>query len=294
MGHGIAQEFAVSGHAVSLNDLSEERLAHARARIRDNLEMLGRTSDWAEVAARLTFTDNLPAAVREADIVVEATSEDLNAKRSLFKELDIMCPANVILASNTSTFMPSQLFEAVDHPGRAIVTHYFNPPYLVPLVEVVAGPATSPETVEAIRHLLVSIGKTPIVLEKESLGFIANRLQAALFRECFALIESGIARPEDIDAVVTSSFGRRLAVAGPFEAFDVAGADIWHAISERLMPDIESSGEVPPTMARLVEEGNLGLKTGSGVYEWTEESASELRRRTARALQEIQRWNRDD
>lgn len=291
MGHSIAQEFAVSGYHVSLNDVSEERLDHARERIRQNLEMLGRSDEWDGVASRITLTDDLRAAVEDADLVVEAIVENLEVKLALFAELEGICRADTILASNTSTYMPSQLAEATKNPGRVIVTHYFNPPHVVPLVEVVGGRDTSPETVETVRDLLVSQGKRPVVLEKEALGFIANRLQAALLRECFALVENGVARPEDIDTVVTSSLGRRLGVAGPFEVFDAAGADVWYAICEQLMQDIESSTEVPAGIARMVERGNFGLKTGRGVYEWTEESSSDLRGRIARAVEEIGRWN---
>ena len=187
--------------------------------------------------------------------------------------------------------MPSQLAEATKNPSRVVVTHYFNPPHVVPLVEVVGGRETSSETIETVRDLLVSQGKKPVVLGTEALGFIANRLQAALLRECFSLVENGVARPEDIDTVVTTSLGRRLGVAGPFEVFDAAGADVWQAIFEGLMHDIESSTEVPPGIARMVERGDFGLKTGRGVYEWTPESSAELRSRIARAVEEIGRWN---
>ena len=291
MGHSIAQEFAVSGYRVSLNDVSEERLDHARERIRQNLEMLGRSDEWDGVASRITFTVDLRTAVADADLVVEAIVENLEVKQALFTKMESICGSDTILASNTSTYMPSQLAEATKNPGRVLVMHYFNPPHVVPLVEVVGGRDTSPDTVETVRDLLVSQGKKPVVLEKEALGFIANRLQAALLRECFALVENGVARPEDIDTVVTSSLGRRLGVAGPFEVFDAAGADVWYAICEQLMPDIESSTEVPPAIARMAESGNFGLKTGRGVYEWPDEAAIDLRRRIARAVEEIGRWN---
>ncbi len=291
MGHSIAQEFAVAGYRVSLNDVSEERLDEARERIRQNLEMLGRSDEWRDVSSRIVFTDDLRTAVMDADIVIEAITENLQVKQSLFADIESICRDDAILASNTSTFLPSQIAESTRNPGRVLVMHYFNPPHVVPLVEVVGGRETSPETLETARDLLVSQGKSPVVLEKEALGFIANRLQAALLRECFALVESGVARPEDIDTVVTRSLGRRLGVAGPFEVFDAAGADVWHAICEGVMADIESSTDVPPAIARMVKRGDFGLKTGRGVYEWTDESAAELRRKIARAVEEIGRWN---
>ena len=291
MGHSIAQEFAVTGRQVSLNDVSEERLTDARERIRQNLEMLGRSQEVDEVESRITFTGDLRTAVENADLVVEAITENLEAKRVMFAELESICRADTILASNTSTYLPSQIAEATRNPERVVVMHYFNPPHVVPLVEVVGGRDTSPETVETVRALVVSQGKKPVMLKKEALGFIANRLQAALLRECFALVEDGVARPEDIDTVVRSGLGRRLGVAGPFEVFDAAGADVWHAICLQLMTDIESSTDVPPAIARMVERGDYGLKTGRGVYEWTPESTTALRRRIAHAVEEIGRWN---
>ena len=294
MGHGIAQEFALAGYSVSLSDLDEERLVQARDNIENNLKMLGLTAESDLVAEKLTTAADMPVAVRDADLVIEAISENLSAKRSLFAKLDSICKPETILASNTSTFMPSQLAEATNRPSQVLVAHYFNPPYLVPLVEVVASQTTSSATIDTVRDILISIGKKPVVLEKESLGFIANRLQAALLRECFALVENGVASPNAIDTVVKSSIGRRLAVAGPFEIFDAAGADVWNAISEQLMPDLESSSQVPPMMSKLVSDGNLGLKTGRGVHEWTDDTAAELRSRIAHFLQEMRRWDQDE
>ncbi|MXY43147.1 MAG: 3-hydroxyacyl-CoA dehydrogenase family protein, partial [Dehalococcoidia bacterium] len=139
MGHSIAQEFAVAGCQVALNDVSEDRLGHARERIRQNLEMLGRSQEVDEVESRMTFTGDLRTAVEGADLVVEAVTEDLEVKQALFAELESLCREDTILASNTSTFMPSQLAEVTKNPGRVLVTHYFNPPHVVPLVEVVGG-----------------------------------------------------------------------------------------------------------------------------------------------------------
>ena len=294
MGHGIAQEFAEHGRPVSLNDLSGRRLEQARSNIRRNLETLSMGARWDRIAARLTFTEDLRAAVQDADLVIEAITEDLDAKRRLFSDLERFCKADAILASNTSTFMPSQLAEGAERPGRMLVAHFFNPPYVVPLVEVVVGPATSEESVDAVRGILLEMGKNPVTLSKELPGFIANRLQAALLRECFAIVESGAASARDVDEVVRSSIGPRLGAAGPFEVLDTAGLDVWRAISEHLMPEIESSGEIPPGLARLVERGNYGLKTGRGVYEWTDESASDLHRRISRALRAGRRNSLDE
>jgi 3-hydroxybutyryl-CoA dehydrogenase len=166
-----------------------------------------------------------------------------------------------------------------------LVAHYFNPPALVPLVEVVRGPETSDETVTTVRDLLVRMGKRPALVQKELIGFIGVRLQAALGREACSLVERGVATPEDIDTVVKHSFGRRLAVAGVFEIADLAGLDIYAAVAP-VFQDLDSSTDVPTILQQKVERGELGVKTGQGFYTWTPESAAALRERIGRALVE--------
>jgi len=289
MGHGIAQEMATAGLKVALHDVSQERLDAARANIGRNLGTLG-VRDAAAVLARTRTGTMLREVAEDADLVIEAISEDLEAKRKLFAELDGICPPRTIFASNSSSLMPSRMAAAVKRPDRLLVAHYFNPPYLVPLVEIVRGPETSDETVATVHALMLRIGKTPVVLRKEVPGFIANRIQAALSRECLSLVERGIATPEEVDAVVRGSIGRRLAAAGPFEIFDAAGADVWQSIGKQVLPDIDASREVSPLVNGLVERGELGIKSGKGFYEWTPQRAQELRERMARALREIRGW----
>ena len=292
MGHGIAQEFALAGYDVHLNDLTEEGLRQAADKVRCNLEMLvgmGLVSrNQADSApSRFHTTTALSEAVREADVVIEAVFEDLALKQRIFAELDRACPERTILASNTSTFMPSKLASATRRPDRVLVTHYFNPPHLLPLVEVVPGKETSDETVTAITDLLAKVGKRPALVQKEVPGFIGNRLQAALIREALSLVEQGVATPQDVDTVVKNGFGRRLSCAGPFEIFDIAGWDLVEAVVSQLFPEIDSSPEVPRWLREKVERGELGLKTGKGFHEWTPESAEALRRRIAQALVDI-------
>ena len=292
MGHGIAQEFALAGYDVHLNDLTEEKLRQAADTVRDNLEMLVgmglvSRSQADSAPSRLHTTTALSEAVREADVVIEAVFEDLVLKQRIFTELDRACPKRTILASNTSTFMPSKLASATRRPGKVLVTHYFNPPHLLPLVEVVPGKETSDETVTAITDLLTKVGKRPALVQKEVPGFIGNRLQAALIREALSLVEQGVATPQDVDTVVKNGFGRRLSCAGPFEIFDIAGWDLVEAVVSQLFPEIDSSPEVPRWLREKVERGELGVKTGKGFHEWTPESAEALRRRIAQALVDI-------
>jgi 3-hydroxybutyryl-CoA dehydrogenase len=169
-----------------------------------------------------------------------------------------------------------------------IVAHYFNPAHLIPVVEVVLGPETAPETVETTTRLLREAGKTPAVLRKEVPGFIANRLQSALLREALALVEDGVCSMEDLDAVVSLGFGRRLAAFGPLALHDMAGLDVWYAIASGLFPVISDAKEAQPTLADRFARGDLGFKTGRGFYEWTPtEAAAALAKRDAELLRHL-------
>lgn len=296
MGHGIAQEFALAGYDVALHDISEELLVHAQENMRRNLSIMvdaGMVSRQAADSAPndVCFSTNLSEVVRDADYIVEAITEDLQLKQQVFAEMDKLCPSHTIIASNSSTFMPGSMASATTRPDRVLVTHYFNPPHFVPLVEVVRHPGTSDSTFETAISLLERIGKRPVGVRKEVPGFIGNRLQFALLRECLSLVEHGVATPQDIDAVVKNSFGRRLAVAGPFEVFDAAGWDTIFAILTELAPDLDASDTASEMAAENVRQGRLGLKSGSGFYDWTPETAQGLRGRIAHALIEIEKWS---
>ena len=293
MGHGIAQEFAAAGYSVALNDVSDDRLQAALANISRNLRMMGKADAVPAALERISVSTDLIAASGHADLVIEAAIEDLAVKRALFAQLDATCRPDAVLASNTSSFVPSKLAPAVKRPERLLVAHFFNPPYLVPAVEIVRGPQTSDQVVDAVCALLKRMGKKPTVLKQEIPGFLANRLQAALFRECLALVQSGAATPDDIDNVVRNGIGRRLAAAGPFEIFDAAGIDVWRAIGRQVLPDIDASPNVSPLVEQKVAEGALGLKSGRGFHQWTSESADELRGRMVQALLEIRKWNEE-
>jgi 3-hydroxybutyryl-CoA dehydrogenase len=295
MGHGIAQEFAAAGFEVGLYDVDETRLREALTRIAANLERLETAGVVAPGAAgtaptRIRLSTILSEATADADYVVEAAPEHLPLKRDLFAEFDRLCAPSTILASNTSTFTPSSLASATRRPDRVLVTHYFNPPFLVPLVEVVRGPQTSDATVATVVPLLKNIGKSPVVVQKEVPGFIGNRLQLALVREALSIVAQGLATPADVDLVVRTSLGRRWSVAGPFETSDAAGLDTVLAVAGQLFPAIESSPDVPALLHDMVARGELGLKSGKGFYDWSAETAEALRERIRQALIEIARW----
>ena len=295
MGHGIALQFAVGGFEVALHDTSDENLESARANIASTLVSLrdqGLIDEDTAAAApeRIRTSTSLAESVATVGLVVEAVFEDLELKQQVFADLDRHCPAHTVLTSNTSSFMTSQLAPSTSRPDKVVVGNWWNPAYLVPLVEVVRGPQTSDETIAITRHVFEAVGKRPIVLQKESLGFIGNRMQFALLREALSIVDKGIATPEDVDAVVKTSFGRRLAVAGPLEVFDFAGWDTISHICDELFPDLDTSAGNFPVLREMVARGDFGVKSGRGFYEWDDDAVAALRRRLTHALSSIDRF----
>lgn len=296
MGHGIAQEFAQAGYQVVLNDLDDEVLQTALTRIRTNFDMMTKegmceTNQGDHALAHIHTETNLEKALSKADVVIEAMTENLEIKLPLYEKLDALCASHTIFASNSSSYMPSKMAVATQRPDKVIGTHYFNPPFLIPLVEVVRSAQTSDKTTTHIFDLLTQIGKTPVIVEKEMPGFIANRIQAAVWREILYLVEEGVATPQDIDLVVKNSIGRRWPVAGPFEITELTNLKQKQAILKELFPSLASFSEVPNVLNEKVERGDLGVTTGKGFYNWTPESTQALRDKIAKALIEIDRWS---
>ncbi len=292
MGHGIAQEFALAGYAVHLHDLSTEKLQQAISAMQANLQRLTdlglvTPAQRAAVGQNIHPSTRLAEVVADADVVIEAVFEQLELKQAVFQELDQLSPARTILASNTSTLLPSKLAAVTHRPDRVLIAHYFNPPYLVPLVELVRHPTTAEATVATMYELLTRLGKKPAIVQKEVPGFIANRLQMALLREALALVEQGVASAADVDTVVTSGFGRRYAAAGPFAVWELAGWDFILAASRNVTPTLASAPDMSPVLTAKVASGELGAKTGKGFYDWTPESVEALKRRIGQALATI-------
>ena len=289
MGHGIAQEFACGGYRVYLHDITDDLLHNAHEQINTNLRLLAEhgiieQTSISETLHRIQTTTELSTAVETADYVVEAVTENLPLKQQIFEKLDNLCQPHTILASNTTALMPSQIGINTNRPDKILNTHYFNPPYLIPLVELIRSPKTTDETVSIAYDLLTAIGKTPAIIEKEALGFVGPRLQAALIREAFAIVEQGIASAETVDLVVRNSFGRRLSVAGPFEVFELAGWDLVVAAFEELYKDLNSSPDINPLLQEMVDSGKLGVKSGEGFYQWTDDRQQTLRDKMSQAL----------
>ena len=293
MGTAIALDWARAGHAVTVYDSDAERARSAPERAREIGATLvkGGVLDPAVLEAavrRMTPTLDLGETVASADYVAEAIVEDLPTKQALFGELDAICRPDAVLASNSSSLMPSALAKTTRKPERLLVVHYFNPAHLIPVVEVVVGPQTSPATVERATTLLRRAGKTPALLRKEVPGFIANRLQSALLREALHLVQDGVTSMEDLDAVVSLGFGRRLAAFGPFAVADMAGLDVWQAITAYLFPLLSNADQPPPLLADRAARNELGLKSGQGFYAWSDEEArAALARRDAELLRHL-------
>ena len=281
MGHGIAQVFALAGHDVSIHDSAAANLDSTKARILANLKDLG---DDPSAVERVRPTPDLAAAVREADYVVEAVLEALPLKQKLFVEIETHVRPHTILASNTSVIPITKIMDGLRDRSRALGTHWWNPPYLVPLVEVIGTRWTSPETIERTMALHATAGKTPVHVKKDVPGFVGNRLQHALWREAIALVENGICDAETVDTVIKASFGRRLAVLGPLENADLVGTDLTLAIHNTVLPAIDSRPGQSPYLEALVAAGKLGFKSGEGFRPWPERAQALLRSRVLQHL----------
>ena len=281
MGHGIAQVFALAGHDVTITDSHQPNLDTVKSRIATNLRDLG---DDENAVERVRPVAGLAGAVRDADFVVEAVLEDMLLKQTLFAEIEQHVRPDTILASNTSVMPITQIMQGLRRRERALGTHWWNPPFLVPLVEVIGTQWTSQQVVENTMKLHEQAGKQPAHVKKDVPGFIGNRLQHALWREAIALVENGICDAPTVDAVIKAAFGRRLAVLGPLENADLVGTDLTLAIHQVVLPDIDRRPGPSPYLDALVKGGKLGFKSGEGFRKWSPEQQAALR---AKVLQHL-------
>jgi len=295
MGHGIAQVFALAGLQVALTDSDAKVLGKALQRIQANLETCLEPSSVDEdraatVAARITLASNLADAASQADFIVEAVFEDLDVKHEVLRQLEQHCPAHAVITSTTSSFCVRDMAVALSHPERFLVTHFWNPPYVIPVVEVMPGDHTSAEAVETTIALLEAAGKYPALVKRDVPGFVGNRLQHALRREAIAIVAEGIASPEDVDLIARLSFGLRLPVVGPLETVDLGGLDLTQAIQSYLLPELDRSTEPRQLIRDKIERGELGAKAGQGFFDWPPGRAEEVIRKRDEALLEMVRW----
>jgi 3-hydroxybutyryl-CoA dehydrogenase len=283
MGHGIAYLLAAAGHHVGVFEPSAELRASLPQRLRSIVDVLG---DDAATLDRIKAHDNLAAAARGTTFVFEAAPEKLELKQRIFADLEAQVAPDTILASNSSAIPSTEIGRYVKHRERVVGTHFWNPPHLVPLVEVIQTEHTSDDVVRRTIDLLAAAGRRPVHVRRDIPGFIGNRLQHALKREAIALLAAGVADAETIDTVVKTGFGARMAVLGPLEQSDLVGLDLTLDISEVLVGDLDRSAAPNPFLREKVKAGKLGMKTGEGFRRWTPEQANEVRDRLRRFLAE--------
>ena len=290
MGHGIAYLLAAGGHTVGLFEPSAEVRASLPQRLRSIINLLG--SDTA-ILDRITTHERLADAVGTAGVVFEAAPEKLELKQRIFAELETLTTSDAILASNSSAIPSTEIGRNLKRRERVVGTHFWNPPHLVPLVEVIQTEWTADDVVRRTIELLAAAGRKPVHVRRDIPGFIGNRLQHALKREAIALVASGVCDAETIDTVVKSGFGARMAVLGPMEQSDLVGLDLTLDISNVLVADLDRSSGPNPFLQEKVKAGKLGMKTGEGFRTWTPEQANEVRERLRRYLAEQARASSD-
>jgi 3-hydroxybutyryl-CoA dehydrogenase len=292
MGPGIAQVFAANGHAVEVHGRTAEKIAGVKDRVRTNLTRMAdyslvESADIPRILDRIAVTTELSQALRRANVVIEAITEDLGMKQELFAELDQLCPADTILCSNTSVMSITEIGAKAKRRDRIVGTHFYQPPFLVPLVEVVRTEYTAPAHMDAVFDLLKNAGKVPVRVRRDVPGFIANRMQHALWREAFALIDEGICDAATVDTAISNSFGLRLPVLGPVANADLVGLDLTLAIHDYVLPHLNVSPVPCDTLRNRVREGKLGFKTKGGFLEWTDESMASTREKLTTYLLEV-------
>lgn len=284
MGHGIAQVFAQSGHKVTIFDPDAATLDVTPQRIAHNLEQMGLLP--APVLANISLATNLQNAVRDADIVIEAVPEKLELKQKLFCDLARFAPSHTVLASNTSVIPITAIGELLASEARArlVGTHWWNPPHLVPLVEVVRTEFTSEAVFESTFQLMLALGKSPVKVHQDVAGFIGNRLQHAMWREAISLVSRGVCDAETIDTVVKQSFGMRMPFLGPMENADLVGLQLAKLVHQVIFPDLCNDQEPNTLLDSLLAQGHEGMRSGQGLRSWTQEQADQVRMQLALRL----------
>jgi 3-hydroxybutyryl-CoA dehydrogenase len=283
MGAGIARVFADAGVSVRLCARRESSLEAARTRL-------------GERAAQVRLTTDSDEALDGADLVIETIVEEADAKRAVLARAEELAPT-AILTTNTSSLRLAALAEGLRRPGRFAGLHWLNPPELVELVEVVGGERTASETLEVLASWMDQLGKAPVVVRCDVPGFVANRLQYALLREAYALVDAGVCSFADVDRTLTHGLGARWAAIGPFETMDLAGLDVHAAVAANLWPELANGTEPSPSIARAVETGALGVKSGRGLLgEYPPAAAAALvdrRERLLRGVRELREGPRE-
>ena len=289
MGSGIAGEFARGGYEVALVDTNQAALDKGLQSLKQSQQTLvdvGCLSPEDATAAlgRVRLTTNLSEASANVGLLMEAVPENLALKQQMYAKFDKLCLSKTILASNTSGLSISKIASATRRPDKVVGVHFWNPPHVVPLVEVTKGDGTSEETASQMMAVCKTLGKKPILVQHDIPGFVGNRLQYAVVREALHLLAEGVASPEDIDLAMTAGPGLRYGLLGPLRTADLGGLDVFCAISEYLFADLNADRGAPPVLKDLVAQGKLGAKTGEGFYTYSEDELSRVLAQRDRVL----------
>lgn len=283
MGSGIAQIFGRKGYNVKVFTRRPEKNALLQT-VEANMKILLENGVCSQgeidfTLDKILVTGDMELAAKDADFIIECVPENLELKQNLFKGLENYCGPDVIFATNTSVMSITEIASQARHKKRVVGTHFWNPPFLIPLVEVVKAEETSEEVMKITMNLMKNVGKHPIWVQKDVPGFVANRLQHALAREALSIIENGIADAKTVDESIRYSFGLRLPVLGTLETCDMVGLDMVYSIHNYIFKHLENSTEPSLLLKEKVEKGNLGFKTGKGYQEWSPEEAAASRKR---------------
>lgn len=273
MGYSIAQIFAGFNYKVTIYDLKEEALEKARTRIKENIRILTEAKELSESQNRiihnnLSYTTNL-ACFKNCDLVIESIIEDSKIKKDFYRQISKLVKERTIIATNTSGISINNLAEAVNKPERFIGMHWFNPPHLIPLIEIIKGDQTNEEIAQMIKELSLNIAKKPVIVQKDVLGFVANRIQFAVLREALYLVDQGVIAKEDVDDVMKYGLGLRYACLGPLEIADLGGLDTFYHISKYLMADLCNDGGVPKLLNDCYRQEQFGIKSKKGFYDYS-------------------------
>ena len=272
MGHATALQFAMQGYPVRLVDSSRQALDRGRGLIEHDLDtFIGAgliSQDQRESVLDRIQEDTDYGILTDADFVIESVLEDMEVKHQVWQQVEAIVGEQTILATNTSGLGPTEIASVLQHPRRFLVAHFWNPAQLMPLVEVVPAAGTDQGVVDTTVELMNRIGKHAVALSTESLGFVGNRIQAAVIRECLNIVERGIATPQAVDEIVTYSLGRRWSILGPIASADLGGLDVFDNISKYLYDDLDNRPGEDPVLKAKVQAGQLGAKSGQGFYSW--------------------------
>jgi len=297
MGPGIALTLALGGLRATILSRALETAAAGLAKARAQAGVLlqndlASPDAIARALPLLDSSDDFDRTVSAADLVVESGPEDMDFKQSLFARMDSLARPEALLASNTSGLSITAIAGRCAHPERVLTAHFWNPPHLMPLVEIVRGEHTHPAAADALRRLLAACGKTPVVVQKDRPGQLGNRLQMALVREAAHIVAEGIATVEDVDTVAQNGFGLRMPAYGIFEHQDLVGLDLGLRVVDYVSRDLYNAPCAPDNIRALVRDGRLGAKTGRGFYDWSVKSPDAVRSRRDAFLIEVLRYRR--